>query len=355
MDGTKDKQGSLLSLQFGRGVAALAVLAFHLSIMMGDQRYGGITTFSEFTWRGNLGVDFFFVLSGFIILHAHARDIGRPGRWGHYMFRRIARLYPTYWIYTGGLIALLAIGLGSVAKPPENALAWLADITLLPFSPAEPTIPPAWTLFHEVIFYLLFSLLILNRWLGLVVIAIWGASCAMLYQYPSIRSPLLIFTAAYNLNFLLGMAAFLAYRHGVLKLSAASIAATIVVVALIVESRGVAVSPLIYAGAFAAVIAGLATVERQRPLNIPRAFRMLGDASYSIYLTHESVASLLLKIANSLRLPELVSREILYVAVFVCTTAAGVVAYLIIERPVLRMVRSWEPKGPGQPALAPVA
>lgn len=54
----------LYSLQQGRGLAAMAVVLFHLSIMMGLPRYFGRPLFSDYTWRGNLGVDFFFVLSG---------------------------------------------------------------------------------------------------------------------------------------------------------------------------------------------------------------------------------------------------------------------------------------------------
>ena len=72
--------GTLASLQAGRALAALAVVAFHLSIMMGEDRYGGVPVFGAATRYGYLGVDYFFVLSGFIIAHVHGRDIGRPER-----------------------------------------------------------------------------------------------------------------------------------------------------------------------------------------------------------------------------------------------------------------------------------
>ncbi len=49
---------------------------------------------------GHAGVDFFFVLSGFIIMHAHTADIGKPERLYRYLWRRATRIYPIYWIVT---------------------------------------------------------------------------------------------------------------------------------------------------------------------------------------------------------------------------------------------------------------
>ena len=63
--------GKLLSLEAGRALAALAVVAFHAEVF-------GANLFTQtrhfwFDW-GSHGVDFFFVLSGFIIFHAHRHD-----------------------------------------------------------------------------------------------------------------------------------------------------------------------------------------------------------------------------------------------------------------------------------------
>ena len=66
-------------LQAGRGLAAAGVAAFHLSMTMGVDRYGGVPVFTDFTRQGFRGVDFFFVLSGFIIFFAHFKDLGTSG------------------------------------------------------------------------------------------------------------------------------------------------------------------------------------------------------------------------------------------------------------------------------------
>jgi exopolysaccharide production protein ExoZ len=90
------------------------------------------------------------VLSGFIILSAHAKDNGRPGSWTTYVWRRIARVYPVYWIYMATFCLLLALDLGQVARRPREAAAWLSTFSLTRFSPDSPPLQVAWTLFHEV-------------------------------------------------------------------------------------------------------------------------------------------------------------------------------------------------------------
>src|SRR5882762_91392 len=117
----------LKALQAGRALAAISVAAFHLSLMMGLDRYGGQAVFREYTKLGNLGVDFFFVLSGFIILFAHVDDIGKSDAWGAYVYRRFVRLFPIYWLYTGTFVLLLALVGGTDAKMPTTLGDWITS------------------------------------------------------------------------------------------------------------------------------------------------------------------------------------------------------------------------------------
>ena len=57
---------------------------------------------------GLLGVDFFFVLSGFIIMYAHMDDERNTASVKRYAFKRLARIYPAYLPVGLGLIALYA-------------------------------------------------------------------------------------------------------------------------------------------------------------------------------------------------------------------------------------------------------
>jgi len=103
----------LATVQGGRAGAAIAVVLFHCTGIVGLQKYGGHAAFDVVTKSGDLGVDFFFVLSGFIILHAHFRDIGVGNKIGRYVWRRVTRIYPVYRAYLTALFVLIALGVGS--------------------------------------------------------------------------------------------------------------------------------------------------------------------------------------------------------------------------------------------------
>ena len=100
----------LLSLQAGRGVAAIGVVFDHVSLIMAQPEYGAHNVLASVTQYGILGVNFFFVLSGFIILMAHYKDIGQPRSVGSYAYRRVIRIYPIYWVFLALYLAGSALG-----------------------------------------------------------------------------------------------------------------------------------------------------------------------------------------------------------------------------------------------------
>lgn len=128
----------LKSIQVGRGLASIAVAAFHLSITMGDVRYGGEMLFRSWTNQGNLGVDFFFVLSGFIILFAHWNDIGNKNQITSYLFKRTIRVYPIYILYTFIFSTLVLFGVGSGSTLPVSLEGWVSSFSLIRLSSESP-------------------------------------------------------------------------------------------------------------------------------------------------------------------------------------------------------------------------
>lgn len=350
IDRTMDNKAQLFSLQQGRGLAAMAVVAFHLTIMLALPRYLGHDLFADYTWRGNLGVDFFFVLSGFIIIFAHSGDIGRPERLRHYLTRRFVRLFPVYWLYVGLFCALVALGFGAASTLPDTPGGWFSTITLIRVERFGFPIAPAWTLVHELAFYLVFALLIVGRRLGMAVFGLWMAACLLLRPYSEYNewTPWTTYLSPLNLNFLVGMLAFLIWTRGssgrggrlVKGLFPAGLALLAALYAL--ERGGTDYSRLqiAYAVSFGLVIAGAAALENagQWPSRLP-VLNLIGDASYSIYLTHIAFIGLLAKVVIKVSAYVPLSPEAIYLLVFAGTVACGCLLHLFVERPLIAACR----------------
>lgn len=337
---------TIKTFQAGRALAALAVVAFHLSIMMGLPRYGGQAVYREYTQWGNRGVDFFFVLSGFIILFAHAGDVGRPARWGHYVRRRFVRLFPIYWLYTGVYVLALSVMGGTDAGMPGTWADWLTSLSLLRFTDANPPLGVAWTLFHELAFYAAFSVLIISRRAGALAMGLFMGLALVFFHFPGEtgRNAFSTYTAAYNLYFVFGMGAYGLYRRGGSGWPELLTGLGLSGWALFGMPGQFQVASMLLAFGLALLLAGAVKLESAGRLPIPAALAFIGDASYSIYVTHVSLEGAWLKVALKWHWPDHVGAGGSFMAVLVGTVALGCLAYVAVERPLLRALRG-KPSG----------
>lgn len=137
-----------------RGLAALLVAGFHIQAAARGGEGGNPVLFEVFR-GGALGVDIFFVISGFIIYYTASRAPVWSAR--NFVSGRFFRIYPVYWIVLAAFIAL-AFGLwmltGDASKLPSTEVL-VRSILLLPSD--QYAISIAWTLTIELLFYALFA------------------------------------------------------------------------------------------------------------------------------------------------------------------------------------------------------
>ncbi|WP_294591527.1 acyltransferase [uncultured Rikenella sp.] len=167
-----------------RGVAALIVVAFHLfEIYAVDPLY-----VVPFINHGYLAVDFFFVLSGFVIGYAYDDRWGRMTLWD-FCKRRVIRLQPM--VVVGAVIGGLCFYFGAGKMFPQIGevpvwqmlLVMLAGCLLIPTTAAIrqpwhemfPLNGPAWSLFFEYIGNLLYAAVV-RRFSKRVLVAFVAAS-----------------------------------------------------------------------------------------------------------------------------------------------------------------------------------
>jgi peptidoglycan/LPS O-acetylase OafA/YrhL len=275
-------------------------------------------------------VDFFFVLSGFIIYWSSEGKTVRA-----YAGHRLRRIYIPY----------LPIGLAIAALylfiPTAHKWGWLATLTLLPVQSA-PALTVAWTLQHEIFFYAVFGMLYFTGWLR-VGLAVWAVLILTAWSFGLSTIPL----ALINLEFLFGIAAAVAVKRGfrVPMWPALPILALWLAFG---ADRGLSVMVGL---ALAFVIAGAARADLAGRLKTPRTLIFLGAASYSIYLVHNPALSLQARVAPG-------NWMIALPLTFLAATVAGCAYHLIYERPALRLLvwpRQARPsRPPATPAMPPL-
>ncbi len=150
------KPRAIIALDLLRFVSALLVVAFHYgaafarapsfssAAMLHGLPVSGAAT--PWTWFGWIGVELFFVISGFVIaLSAQGASAGA------FLRRRALRLLPAAWICATATLLVLSIA----APGPSLLPRWLAS---LGFAPNSLQIDPSyWTLGIELYFYLLIA------------------------------------------------------------------------------------------------------------------------------------------------------------------------------------------------------
>ncbi len=96
-----------------RGIAALWVMAFHIDVSLFYRDMGALVPrdATGLLSKGYLWVDFFFLLSGFILAHVYGESLSGPRRWTamiDYLWARFARIYPLHML-TFGLVVIIAL------------------------------------------------------------------------------------------------------------------------------------------------------------------------------------------------------------------------------------------------------
>jgi exopolysaccharide production protein ExoZ len=310
------------SLQILRAIAALLVVFWHsrLAIMHaanaywieGDAAYRA-AHYPALLNHLDIGVDIFFCISGYI-MNLLIHKLPATGESSLvFLANRAIRIFPPYWFFTILIVLAFAVSRGKYnlgflsGNPSSDSVRFLASILLLPQG-QPPLLGVGWTLIHEFQFYLLCGLSVflgINRRLPELLLAISVLAVALSLSDISVLHGYALST--FNIEFLFGALAFKLGKTVTRIFPVLQIAAALLCFFLLSRllDSGISaemtsiVRPVGSGLVGLLIIAGLIGADDKYAFSksvIGVALMRIGDASYTLYLSHWFVLSIMGKL-----------------------------------------------------------
>lgn len=344
------------NLQALRAIAALLVVLVHMKDA--EQKLGGATILGDWTAFGVVGVDLFFVLSGFVMVFTTESKAGGASDALSFFYSRVTRIYPIWWLTLTALVIFWMVKPDLVYSGNYTDPNFVKDYLLI-IGDQAPLLAVGWTLIHEMYFYFVFMLILLLpygprfrlycilAWAGLVMLG----SAVLAPKEPNIVS------LAFNpltLEFIIGALIAYAWRftQGRFGWSALSIgliwgalSCYAYVLAPIDERVSIighadeAIRVLLFGAPCGLIVYGAVAVEARKSISADNPLVAIGDWSYSLYLTHmltlNAGAIMLRKFSNESLYDNFL---ILPILVAVCIIVSAI-CYKFFEQPTTRLFK----------------
>lgn len=333
----------LLNIQVLRAMAALLVVIVHLEVL-GAALGAGKTFFNLFA----VGVDLFFVISGFIMVHTTSH---RPVSPGAFLVSRLVRIAPLYWLLTLLVFALALASPSLLGGTRADLGALLNSLAFLPHVRDDGTMRPilfvGWSLNLEVAFYLVFAFALTTptvaKRIGLGVLLLVLAVAVGAVLNRKLPAEVRFLTQPMLLEFAAGMVIGWIYprlpqsrqlaRH-------AAVVGLVALVALVIVARWplpggwpVSLPP-------AALVVLSALVAEKGGLMLGwRPLQVIGDASYALYLTHPFVTQAWTMAAMKSGVLTPSTAPVLMAGAMFSAVAVAVMVHARVERPLGRWAK----------------
>ncbi len=337
-------------LQLLRFLSAFSILLLHL-ILFGNNKYALNTPYLNFiTDYLMIGVDIFFIISGFIMMHTSRSQNTYPIKLKlieikKFYLKRISRIYPVWWLLCLILLPVLLIKPEWINSSVDVPTSFWHSLFLIPHE-SVPLIMVGWTLEFEIYFYLIFGLTLLFSpkiqfltIISLFVTMILSANFLNLFLPEAyvnlITSPLLLY-------FTIGMALSFIYKKvefGYYQL--AGVICGFILSCLYLASFNVGEIERFYHFAPTAtfIVCLFLLWEKKTPAKFPKFYKWGGNISYSLYLIHILVISAVGRLLIHFNVNETISPLFSLLLIVVISIVGSSVLYYGFEKPALKLFR----------------
>ena len=325
------------SIQHLRAVAALLVLLYHVLLHWLPQYQTHYAFLSG-------GVDIFFVISGFVMWGVTA---GREGGSWSFFSKRLKRIVPLYWILTTVMLAIMLARPSALLSSRFDVVHVVTSYLFIPSRHPvkglfEPLLAPGWTLNLEMMFYVIFALIlfapmrfrlpaVLGALVGLVVLGF--IPHAGTSQFDFYTDPIIL---EFAMGVCLG-AAVTAQRRVPAPIAAAAVIAGCGLFIAAALTAPPLDRVLVWGIPAALVVSGCVFLERETGPWLAPLPLLLGDASYSIYLVHMATASAAFQALGKLHaLHNPAGMAAAMIVTVLASVGAGVFVFWFVERPIIK-------------------
>ena len=331
-----DKKKRFNSLQIIRALSAILIVGHHVSLYMHD---ASLPILNKIFFNGWVGVDVFLVLSGFILYYTSHKKIGQRDQCKEFIFKRLSRIYPIYWVILSTVLIIWPSYFGTRFGIKDIIKSYLlVPQTILPI------LGVTWFLSYIVFFYLIFAISIyFDKKISFPLISVWVIGVL-----------LSSFGVIHNTNFYVN---FIFSKHFIEIIAGCLIAIIFIkkpnkkpyfplligfIIFLLTYYqiingfilRDSTESKLLFSLAVGLIILGCVSYELNHNLYFPKSTIAIGDASYTIFLTHFNILTFTNLLNMRLGFHSIL--EFLYhITVLI---VLGIVIYYKVEKPVTNCI-----------------
>jgi len=345
-------------IQAFRGIASLLVVFFHARLYI---NFSNNLNFG--TWlfgSGAIGVDIFFIISGFIMVYTTQASDGSSKYTMTFFAKRFFRVWPTYFIITVLYFIFVSKDYSASDFMPHLKdlcksicfipIAFNDAVGSAPFY-GYATMPQGWTLNYEMYFYLVlgislffrkyrwimfFSTMIMALVLLPLIYGVFSWDAYTDYQLRGIYLNLITNPIIWDFVFgviigLLFLSKYFTFKIGSVPLIVLLIAVFLLVLFQYFSGYRGGHGPSRWGGLMAVFILLVVLYIKNVNIKVPHYLSWLGEISYSLYLVHFPVQTILFQVVINSNYPRFASHPLMFFVTITVSLITAAISYKVFE------------------------